>query len=1099
MSFDLLRKRLVSSGLLAEEDLRTVLNDLPTNKRPTDATGLAKLLIRSDKLTEYQAKQLMKGNTKSLVFGNYVVFDKIGEGGMGVVLKARHQRMNRVVAVKVLPEKALESPDAVDRFYREVEAAARLSHPNVVTAFDADEHDGTHYLVMEYVEGEDLAHLGHQRGPLPVDEAVGYIVQAARGLEYAHSQGIVHRDIKPGNLLLDASGTVKILDMGLARFEQGLDDEADRLTHSGQAMGTCGYMAPEQAEDTHSADRRADIYSLGCSLYRLLTGKAMYTGDTLVQVLLAHRDQPIPSLRDIRSDVSEQLDNVYQKMVAKRPENRFQSMGEAISALEPCLHTIPAGAPAGTYQAEGKSDSNLKAFMNQFSPGGETIRQQADMETGEATPSPTSVPKPVRPWWLYAGISVGVVLLITLGIVFMWPRGHVAQAPADSSSEESSESDLLRQESERMAAELVATERPDDSTEVTPEPVDEEPADEDTTESLPKPEMQPEQPPEPEMLPEEPVEPESAPTPVVPQAPEVDPAEVARRELFEKQRAVRAKYTAAMKPVEEKVAAWDFVAAWQVAEALKFDEPELVARLDARRDEIRRMGLLKRRIIAKIGEASPPLKKSDLRIRGIGGEITDAGPAGLTTNTIRGEVERLTWNDLGTQAAGKLMEMVVDRKNGEDCVAAGLLAFASGDRAAAERFLDEALAAGADISPYLATLAATAFSQATGLLEQERYREVDKALAKIEEKYAGTPWLESNRQSLTAVRKRAEEALREIAEAEAEKHFADAARLLEQKQLFELKRTVELLKGEYRECRVLGDTEREPSFADLERAVVNLGEYIRVRRDGKGDYVSIQQAINAAPSVSLIEIQDNGPYYEEIRIPPDKPKLTLRGADRYWPVIGATSIVVQAYDTVFERLVLLRHNPKSAPCVAIEQTGKGFRGRKLVVSGQKWSAIFSQTEDCEFENTLIIGDIDTGYGAGAEGADFYNCLFTAKAVKMQRSKLRNCTIPAVLVLQDNAESLDSACGFVRVEDGATAVAFANSVIQEGSLPAISQDCLIAKPQYRDSATLDYRLLPTSPCIGKASDGGDIGVRYTPEMMELCRIALELRAKGVIEF
>ena len=184
---------------------------------------------------------------------------------------------------------------------------------------------------------------------------------------------------------------------------------------------------------------------------------------------------------------------------------------------------------------------------------------------------------------------------------------------------------------------------------------------------------------------EEPEPPE--PVSTAPPVPEEDPAVKARQELLEAQRAAEAKYAAAMEPVEAKVALWDFLGAWQVAEAIEFAEPELRARLDSRREEIRRMGLLKRRIIAKIAEANPPLKKSDLKIRGIGGEITDVGPAGITTKTIKGEVERLTWNDLGTKAAGKLMAMVVDPKDGEDCVAAGLLAFASGDRAAAERFL----------------------------------------------------------------------------------------------------------------------------------------------------------------------------------------------------------------------------------------------------------------------------------------------------------------------------------------------------------------------------------------------------------------------------
>jgi serine/threonine protein kinase len=191
--------------------------------------------------------------------GDYRLVEELGEGGMGVVWKAEHRRMRRWVAVKMISPAALTSPDAVDRFYREAQAAAKLSHPHIITAYDAGEHEGTHYLVMEYVEGEDLARVVKRRGPLPVRDAVAFTLQAARGLAYAHSQGIVHRDIKPGNLLVSRQGQVKILDMGLARIDPVAladDQAAERLTRSGQMMGTCEYMAPEQAWDTHSADGR---------------------------------------------------------------------------------------------------------------------------------------------------------------------------------------------------------------------------------------------------------------------------------------------------------------------------------------------------------------------------------------------------------------------------------------------------------------------------------------------------------------------------------------------------------------------------------------------------------------------------------------------------------------------------------------------------------------------------------------------------------------------------------------------------------------------------------------------------------------------------
>lgn len=1114
MSVDLLRKRLISSGLLSEEDLRTFLDDLPAAQQPSDATALAKLLIRFEKLTEYQAKQLMKGETKSLVFGYYVVFDKIGEGGMGVVLKARHQRMNRVVAVKVLPEKALKSPDAVDRFYREVEAAARLSHPNVVTAHDAGEHEGTHYFVMEYVEGQDLAHLGHQRGPLPVAEAVGYLVQAAKGLEYAHSQGIVHRDIKPSNLLLDASGTVKILDMGLARFEQAAEDETgDRLTRSGQVMGTCDYMAPEQAEDTHRADRRADIYSLGCSLYRLLTNKAMYSGDTLVQVLLAHRDQPIPSLRDERPDVSEELDNVYQKMVAKRPEDRYQSMCEAISALERCLQAVPVGAgDVGTTSLQDgpKSDSQLNTFLNQFSAGGETIQQQADMETGEATPVPPRTSTPTHPRWLYAVISAGAVLLVTLGIGFLWlgdgGEDQVAKAPNESTSEENSEPDLLQQESERIAAEAVATDEMDEPSAAVSETGDKPAIGDGTAGPTPEPELQSRASPEPAMQSEERAESKPAPAQVKPQAPKIDPAEVARRELLEKQRMIEARYVAAMKPVEEKVAAWDFAAAWQTAEPLTFEEPELSARLETRRDEIRRMELLKRRIIAKVGQANPPLKKSDLRIRGIGGEITDAGPAGLTTKTIKGEVERLTWNDLGTQAAGKLMELVVDPANGEDCIAAGLLAFASGDRVAAERFFADAKAAGADVSAQLAAVAASTLAEASELLSQNEFGKVAVLLEDMESKYADSIWYDEHRKMIDAIVTTAKKSIREE---EAEALYTEAVKLHKDDALFELRDVVERLYADFADCRATTESGRNPSAAELREAVINLGQRLVVRLDGKGGFVSIQAAIDAAQPNCLIEIQDNGPYVEQLSVLPASARITLRGARGCWPVITSYGsnpraprvITTQSTELTLQRLILVDTVGVSR---CMEATSSVVRIQSSLLYTSLGSAAFADNNSdsrLELEDCIIVGVLSSSGITACQGCLFprrerTQVMFNSSASVHTSSFL--CDVKAVASATHFQDCVIGNLTNTKAEKG-NSLNFCGIYGQIDDTMKVAPDCVLGNAAFRDPANLDFRLLPNSPFVGKASDGGDIGVRYTPEMMELCRIALELRAKGMIKF
>ncbi|HUT88652.1 MAG TPA: bifunctional serine/threonine-protein kinase/formylglycine-generating enzyme family protein [Thermoguttaceae bacterium] len=425
-------ENLVRSGLFSAAELSDYQKSVPPERRPKNAQGLARELIQAGRLTKYQAAAVYQGKTKSLVFGEYTVLELIGQGGMGQVFKARHRTMQRIVALKVLPRRGMQSPSAVKRFEREVRAAARLMHPNIVTAYDAGEQEGIHYLVMEYVNGMDLAAILAEQGPLAVAQAIDYTAQAAKGLAYAHSEGIVHRDIKPGNLLVDEKGTVKILDMGLARMASAGgrvgSEESESLTTSGQVMGTCDYMAPEQAEDTHRADHRADVYSLGCTLYRLLTARKPYEGDTMIKILLSHREAPIPSLSAARPDVPASLDAVCQKMMAKTPEERYQSMSEVIDALSACVTTREPVPPPVVVGAS--RDSALTSFLQQLSEdpavgrpkptryGEETFRSQVGQETSRAIWR-RLVPLERPNMMLYGGIAAGVVaLVVVLGLLF---------------------------------------------------------------------------------------------------------------------------------------------------------------------------------------------------------------------------------------------------------------------------------------------------------------------------------------------------------------------------------------------------------------------------------------------------------------------------------------------------------------------------------------------------------------------------------------------------------------------------------------------------------------------------------------------------------
>ncbi|VTU00202.1 serine threonine protein kinase : Putative serine/threonine protein kinase OS=Gemmata sp. Wa1-1 PE=3 SV=1: Pkinase: WD40: WD40: WD40: WD40: WD40: WD40 [Gemmataceae bacterium] len=340
---DLIRK----SELADDGALTAFLNQTALVPADTAPAVLVDQLIAGGVLTAFQGKAILLGKCRGFRLGPYRILDQIGSGGMGQVFLAEHAHMRRRVAVKVLPLRLATDKAMVERFYREARAVAALDHPNIVRAHDVGCHRGTHYLVLEYIEGRSLADRLAAAGPLPVGLACAYVVQAAAGLKHAHDKGLAHRDIKPGNVLVDRDGVVKILDMGLARF---FEDERDRITRdldAGSVMGTADYVAPEQLTDSAAADHRADIYSLGATFYHLLTGRPPFDGTTTAK-LLAHQVRPVAPAHTVRQEVPAAVSAVVERMMAKAPADRYQSVGEVVADLLPHVGAVTDGDGAAT-------------------------------------------------------------------------------------------------------------------------------------------------------------------------------------------------------------------------------------------------------------------------------------------------------------------------------------------------------------------------------------------------------------------------------------------------------------------------------------------------------------------------------------------------------------------------------------------------------------------------------------------------------------------------------------------------------------------------------------------------------------------------------
>ena len=425
----------LSIGLLTHDELQRAEEAISERPEPEDGEDLenqiAEQLIEMEILTRYQSDQLRAGRTK-FSLGPYIITDWLGQGGMGQVFKATHNVMGRACAVKVLPlEKS--TPYAIDNFKREIRTQAQLDHPHLVRAYDAGHDGNVHYLVTEYVPGTDLRKLVRAEGPLAMPQAASVIMQAALGLEHAHQQGLIHRDMKPGNVMVTPDGVAKVSDLGLAGFVHAADDDP----RSGKTVGTPDYLSPEQIRTPNEITPSSDIYSLGCTLYYAITGKVPYPGGSTNDKAHRHLHDHPWHPRRFNASISEEFVEIIADMMEKDPAKRVGSCAEVVSRLEPCAETLeslparqmvrsPWSSPPLPGQEElleeGEEFDSRSGAINSGTRSRGDASQDTQPSNGPAAPPLTPVDLESKSiWadnqtWTIAGISLA--LGFTIGILF---------------------------------------------------------------------------------------------------------------------------------------------------------------------------------------------------------------------------------------------------------------------------------------------------------------------------------------------------------------------------------------------------------------------------------------------------------------------------------------------------------------------------------------------------------------------------------------------------------------------------------------------------------------------------------------------------------
>jgi serine/threonine protein kinase len=535
------------------------LEELGRNRllRFTNARGLARELVRRGWLTPYQVNRLVQGHGDELVLGSYRLLEPLGEGYLGRVFKARDVRMGRVVALKIIHPERLATPQVVQRLDRAAGAASQLAHPNIAHALGAGQMDGHLVIASEFIDGTDLETLVHRGGPLPVAEACAYARQAALALHHAHGRGVCHRNVKPRNLLVSGGpGVVKVVDFGLAGFENESGPGQPMLARVGDSLGTIDFIAPEQVTHPTAADSRSDIFGLGCTLFYLLTAQLPFPGARMMDRVLARLAGKAAAVRSLRPEVTEALEGVLARMMARDPAQRYATAAEVADALEPFTQE-PEATPV---PAEPRGQARIKANgpARPLSPAPRHRRGSPErvpprsVKKGDAIevadgafPPPPPPPKDRGPWLVGLG-AAGMLVLIAVAVGAGWftrgPHQHASlKSQAVRGEERRPTSPAARKKPANRAEKTVARAEPKKrpgKTEPKSEPRGEprpEPKDEPSPEDQPRPEgkarptpkpdpvIKPRPAPEPEPKPEPKAEPKAEPKPEPKAEPEPEP------------------------------------------------------------------------------------------------------------------------------------------------------------------------------------------------------------------------------------------------------------------------------------------------------------------------------------------------------------------------------------------------------------------------------------------------------------------------------------------------------------------------------------------------------------------------------------------------